>query len=908
MQKRLFGILLFVFALFGLTLGTAAAERTVYVADGGTGDGSSAASPLGSLAEAAKALDGGDGRIVLVGDCVQRSALTLPEAGNVTYTSEGGELVLAADLSFEKNTDDGVITLDLPIYMQQRAALLGGFNNLVFGENCTVTGELDFYGGVDAPEGTIRQHALNRTLGMQISCEIPYSITVNGGSFATFAGGNRRPTSQALVGSIAVPVAVTINGGSFGGSVSYDVNSNNKDENAFSLSGMSLLCDDASLTVNGGSFALPIYAQGRLGEVGNYASYNSSYAASDSRLYALDGDISFTLTGGSFSGGEVSAFQTSTGYTQLLRGNFDLNIGAGADFAAGTVLDATQVKAYAGETRTATLVCPDASAFMVKRFDIVNGAAQSYTEPLRIVFVGDSITEGTGANDPTHNAYAARVLEKAEKNGMELVVSNFGVGASTVLDYNSIRHRDTLAGVLSLHEADGAYVLVALGTNDAAIAGGTAGQTAHFEREYDALLRDYGALPDTEKVYTTSAIYRYTSNKPADVRAVSVIRPIQARVTEALAAESPDKYVYVDLYALLLEEATSDRLFASDKLHPDADGYVIYADAVYAAIFEGKTTVDSFYRSDIYLSASGRLDGAGTASNPISSLTVAFGLADPDGETTIHIIGEVTYDKFVTPLGSGKLHFVGEGDNAVLTVSGDTIRCCGDVSFDNLTLKCSATATFLVLGWHNFELTETVDTEGIFYLVCGNLLFEGDMAKTAFDDAASAGSAENQTVTVNGGSYNLLCGGNYRLYGNSPFAVYSGNQTLNIGAGASFAYNTGNGVVGQNYLTGSTTANIASSNIKGTLRDYAQYGKLDGQTYAGGRNTGKVTVNLAEGVSLSRIITGDLNGDGQLDIVDSLLLVRAMFNGLDAAKQPYYHDFEKVGLSDVAASLKRLTK
>ena len=217
MQKRLFGILLFVFALFGLTLGTAAAERTVYVADGGTGDGSSAASPLGSLAEAAKALDGGDGRIVLVGDCVQRSALTLPEAGNVTYTSEGGELVLAADLSFEKNTDDGVITLDLPIYMQQRAALLGGFNNLVFGENCTVTGELDFYGGVDAPEGTIRQHALNRTLGMQISCEIPYSITVNGGSFATFAGGNRRPTSQALVGSIAVPVAVTINGGSFGG-------------------------------------------------------------------------------------------------------------------------------------------------------------------------------------------------------------------------------------------------------------------------------------------------------------------------------------------------------------------------------------------------------------------------------------------------------------------------------------------------------------------------------------------------------------------------------------------------------------------------------------------------------------------------------------------------------------------
>lgn len=546
MRKFWLSALLCMGLLCGLVCGASAAETTLYVREGGDGDGTSAASPLGSLSAAAEALDGGDGRIVILGSLVLRGDVTLPERGSVTYTAEGGSLILYGDLSFAKNTDVGVITLDLPVAARGRRAILGGFNSITFGEHFSVDGTLDFFGGVDTMQGEMRQDAANRAKGQQISCELPYAITVNAGTFATFAGGNRRADRQNLVGSITAPLAVTINGGTFGGKVGYDTAGNNKDENAFSLSGMSLLCDDATLTISGGTFHLPLYAQGRLGEVGHLASYNSIYAASDSSRYALDGDITVNITGGSFDGGEISAFQTSTGFTQVLRGNFDVTIGAGAAFAAGTVVDATQVKAYPGADKKATLTC-SAAGLTVKRFDVVNGAAQTYDEPLRISFVGDSITEGVGASDPTHNAYTARVLETAEKDGRELIVANFGVGASTVLPYNQIRHRDTLAGVLSLTEADSAYVLVALGTNDALVAGGAVGQRAHFEREYEALLRDYAALPDTARVFTTSAIYRYTSNKEADIRAVSVIRPVQARVTRALAAEMPDKFTYIDL-------------------------------------------------------------------------------------------------------------------------------------------------------------------------------------------------------------------------------------------------------------------------------------------------------------------------------------------------------------------------
>lgn len=192
---------------------------------------------------------------------------------------------------------------------------------------------------------------------------------------------------------------------------------------------------------------------------------------------------------------------------------------------------------------------------------------------------------------------------------------------------------------------------------------------------YEDLVKSFGELPNTEKVFASSAIYRLTSQKQQDVRAVSVIRPVQKHVLEALSKQEPDTYVYVDLYALLLEDAVKDTLFAGDKLHPDNDGYVIYARAVYSAIFEGVYTVPDFGMRDIYVSDSGRLDGAGTADDPISSLTVAFGMAAP--ETTIHIVGTMTYPaKFVTPRGLEKLTFVGEGEGAALIVDGDKQQHC----------------------------------------------------------------------------------------------------------------------------------------------------------------------------------------------------------------------------------------
>ncbi len=896
-------------AAIGLMAAEGKTLKTVYVSGGADGSGNSADSPVGTLEKALSLLGGEGGTIVFCGNVPVSSALTVREqSGDLTFEAEnGGKLTLASNLTFAKNTNANVITLNLPVSVSAAngTAVFGGFNSMVFGAHFSVSGTLDYFGGVDCAAGTMGETASNARLNQAYITETPYQITVYAGQFRSFCGGNRRSSNAALVGSIAAPLSVTVYGGTFGKNVSYDVASNNKYENAFSISGMSFLADDADLTIHGGVFNVPVYAQGRTGEIHAYASVCSAYTASDRRFYALDGNITVHIDGGTFNGGEISAFQTSTGYTQLLRGNFDMTIKKGASFAKGTVIDATQVKGYAGTETRAALDYPSSAGLVVRRFDTVNGRRQSYEEPLRISFIGDSITQGTGSTNALRTAYPARVLEMAEQKGRELIVGNYGVGGATVMHYGRVWYNATLAYAVAYEEADSRYVLIALGTNDALIAGGTTGQTRRFERMYKELVESFGALPDTERVFGTSAIYRLTSQKHQDVRAVSIIRPLQKRVLETLAEREPEKYTYVDTYALLLEDAVEDRLFANDKLHPDNDGYVIYARAVYDAIFEGIYGVPDFGMRDIYVSSGGKLNGAGTADDPISSLTVAFGMAAP--EATIHIIGAITYPtKFLTPLDLEKLTFVGEGTNASLVMNGDTIKCLCPVKLDNLTLRTVYKQTYLAMCYNSVEITETVKTSGTFLLVAGDTLFYEDESKTAYDDEASASYDRDMRLIVNGGTWKSFTGGHIRLADNSPFGVYSGNMEIQIGRGASIANHGYNGINGMNYLSGTITAEIGSWPQGAKIRDYAYTGKYAAGSYDEGQNTGRVDIRIAEGVQAESILTGDLNGDGKVDLADSLLLLNYALNKFDVTKSINYYGFTKVGIENVQRSLKKL--
>lgn len=903
-MKKLIPILVLLLLLGGMQM-LAVEENTVRI---GKGD---------SLVDAVSSLAKSGGTVVLTADVTVSKASTIPEVnGDLTITADGGSLVLAADLTLAKNTNANTVTFDCPITASGERNLFGGFNSVTFTENVTVDGSLNFYGGVDC--GTNSTYGIGNDTVTEYNraaiTELPYDITVSGGSFGTFLGGNRRNSAKCVIGSIAAPLTVTINGGTFGTAVSFAADDPLKLDQAFSLSGMSILASDATLTVNGGTFLVPVYAQGHLGETSVFASGGSQITKSDRKFYAMDGEITLNLTGGTFNGCEINAFQNASGYTQLLRGNYTVSIGEAATLADGLIVDATQVKAYAGKATKATLTYPAGKAVNYKRFDLVNGETKTYDEPLRIACIGDSITEGNSSGNRQTLSYPAQLLTRLHSEGKDVLLGNYGCSSTRVLNYNKQYYMDMLAYTISTEEADADWVIIGLGTNDAGITQAGRGQLVRFYEEYMDLLEAYGTNPETEKVYATTATYRPSEYGYGAISA----RAYQIKAVETLSQNS-NKYVSIDLYALLLEDCIAGKiLLESDWLHPHAEGYTVYVDKLYHAIYNGKCTLDGFTSQDIYLSADGTTNIHATKDNPTNSLMIAFAKAAPTA--TLHVIGEYTatlpdINRCLTTPPIEHFTIRGEGEGAKLLSSSKFFLAQSDIVLDNITLSMTATsgAYLIQLGYHNATLTESFKTDPSRYtlVAAGYASFSPSQTATYYNSRESISSDADCTIAINGGQFSYIVGGNYLFNSASILGTYSGNMQLTVGSGVTFRTAPNNteyqlcGACGQNYLTGNIHMQVNAWPEGASIRDYSLPGTNgEAKIHDPRANTGVVTITRGEGVANPLCITGDFNGDETVTLADALLLLRNIVNNSFTANANYYGR-ETVMFLDVLHVLKQ---
>ncbi len=930
MRKIYKFLLLFILICFSMAINSFATENVVYLKEGATGIGTRDF-PCGRLINAIDALDGNGGTIVILNDYTVAAKTEIEEqSGNLTISAENGaKLILNSTLSFEKNSNNNLITIDCPIYLEKGQAMFGGYNNIIFTENVKIDGALSFYGGVDCasnPDRSTGDLAVNYANNLACITELPYSITVNGGTFAKFFGGNRRSSPEAIVGSIAAPINITINNGTFGTAVSYNADDALKLDCKFSISGYSILADNAILTINGGTFNSPIYAQGHLGEMCTNASAASQATKSDKTYYVCDGDISINIYGGTFNGCEINAFQNASVYTLLLRGNYNLSISDKATLASGTMLDATQVKAYSDSNNKATLTYPKNFDVKFKRFDMVNDEEQKYQEPLRIACIGDSITEGYSSGDRQRLSYPAQLLKKLHAEDGNVILGNYGCSGTRVEDYNGQYYNDMLAYNLAL-ESDADWFIVGLGTNDAGVIQGGRGQLDRFYEEYMQLLKDFGELDTTKKVYATTATYRPST---LGYGAISV-RAYQIKAVETL-AKSSDKYTLIDLYALTLQDAIDGNFLGSDNLHPHADGYAIYVDVLCNAIYNGVCTLEGFESEHIYIAPAvpekeedivegtvyGTLNMEGTKENPTNSLMIAFAKAAPT--STLHIIGTYTaetYDQNRVLSTPPVEHFtiVGEGEGAALVSNSKYFLAQSDIVFDNFMLTTSSKNSIMIqLGYNNATLTETFTTESNHYpmLSVGYITYPNNKTATYYTTKESASSDKDCVVNVNGGTYSYIHGGNYLYSVAAVYGTFSGDMTLNIGSGVKFTNISNNttgrysAACGHNYLTGSITMNVGSWHDGWVIRDYALPGSNGGTVkIEPNENTGTVTINRAEGVTNALSLTYDFDNNESINVKDLLLMIKYKVNSSNESPIHFY-GINDISLVNIIRLLKKI--
>lgn len=177
--------------IFALCAVTAAAADTVYVKDGGAGDGTIASSPLGDLADAMRALPNG-GRVVLVGDTtVAKSvaydatvkAFTAPAtAGTLTITAQNGARLIFPDAGRWFSTGNTVFE-DITFYNANNKTLViaGRFFDLTFGKGVVMSNiEVHVVGGMEHTNASVTVPNDDYSLDTD--------ITIQSGNFAEVTG------------------------------------------------------------------------------------------------------------------------------------------------------------------------------------------------------------------------------------------------------------------------------------------------------------------------------------------------------------------------------------------------------------------------------------------------------------------------------------------------------------------------------------------------------------------------------------------------------------------------------------------------------------------------------------------------------------------------------------------------
>ena len=189
---------------------------------------------------------------------------------------------------------------------------------------------------------------------------------------------------------------------------------------------------------------------------------------------------------------------------------------------------------------------------------------------LKVACVGDSITAGTGLNNPAQSSYPAQLRILL---GDEWRVNNFGISGTTVTKSGDRPFWNTSA-FASSHNSNPDIVVIMLGTNDAKPKNWV--NKAHFISDYVELINTYKTLPSSPKIYIC-----YPPPVYGTVAGITDSR-IRNEMIPKIQEVALKAGVYtIDLYTKM---SGKQELFP-DKVHPDANGARQISQIVYENIY-----------------------------------------------------------------------------------------------------------------------------------------------------------------------------------------------------------------------------------------------------------------------------------------------------------------------------------
>ena len=254
MKKSFLPILLLALALI-LSVAAAAAD-TVYLNDGGTGNGSTAEAPLGDLAAAVEAVKGG-GTIVITDTYTMSEAFVEPvHDGMITLT--GGKFVLNNE-KYSRYYMSGPVTFEKITFTLGTAnttktgMILARFHEIVMGEGVTTAGKFLLIGGYQFGEPVLDPSE-------QVDTKLDSHITIKSGTYDTVAGFSRGSGTTTFRGTSYI----TVDGGTIKNLYGASVNGSYSGSTEITVNGGTItalytggdisrrLNGDAKITVNGG--------------------------------------------------------------------------------------------------------------------------------------------------------------------------------------------------------------------------------------------------------------------------------------------------------------------------------------------------------------------------------------------------------------------------------------------------------------------------------------------------------------------------------------------------------------------------------------------------------------------------------------------------------------------------------